>query len=79
MRDANSECNLRVVQTSIFDKAVKLEDIDISLVIYAKSKKDQFEIAKMLMTRVEERAHEYQEFLDKIYDEYFDHRMYLIE
>ena len=42
MREANSECNLRVVQTGIFDRATKFEELDISQIIYSKSKLEQF-------------------------------------
>lgn len=80
LRDANSECNLRVVQSNILESAKRLEDIDISHLIYAKqiSKTlEQFDTCKQLMSTL---LPEFQIFCEqRIYQEYFDNRMYLME
>jgi hypothetical protein len=36
IREANSENNLSVVQRGIFDKATKLEEVDLANMIYQK-------------------------------------------
>ncbi|CDW76946.1 UNKNOWN [Stylonychia lemnae] len=98
MRDANAENNLSVVQTQIFEKAVKFEDLDVKNVIYhepkvpphlqqSKYQQDmqqeqqftQFETLRLFITSVEEKGNFNYEFCERIYEEYFDHRLYLIE
>ena len=88
IREANSENNLSVVVKGIFDKATKLEDVELSTMIYQKprnvSQSNDFETVKMLISALEEKANlgssgDFQPFCDKIYEEYFDHRLYLME
>jgi hypothetical protein len=83
LRDANTECNLRIVQTNIFDTAAKLEDVDPSLFIYPRinpKSEESTTTCFMLMKTLEEQRIEYSEFSEtRIYSEYFDNRLYLLE
>lgn len=95
MREANADNNLSVVQSQVFDKATKFEELDIKNIIYHEPKIQSnssnkyqdlqaesltpFETLHLLMTSIEERGNSNIEFCEKIYEEYFDHRMYLIE
>ena len=60
IREANSENNLSVVQRGIFDKATKLEEVDLANMIYQKprnvSQSNDFETVKMLISALEDQA-----------------------
>ena len=81
LRDANTECTLRVVQSSILDNASNIEDVNISQLIYARPTPktvEQFEVCKLLMNTLEEQKQ--LEFCEqRIYKEYFENRFDLIE
>lgn len=90
MREANSDNNLSLVQSSMIENATKPEDLDgfkdlIYKVPIIKEKyeggDEPFTMVKMLVASFEklERTVEMEAYINKIYDEYFDNRTYLIE
>lgn len=46
MREANSENNLRVVQSQVFDNVTKFEDLDVKNVIYCEPKQPNLNSSK---------------------------------
>lgn len=77
--------NLRVVHSQIFDKEQEIDALDVAHIFYAKAKPERmFEVVKLFMATIEDKnkgtfGSDYYEFVNKIYDEYFDNRLYLIE
>jgi len=81
MREANAENNMALVHSNIFEKVKKFEDLtQIKDLIYRVPKRTDFEIMKILMESVERiGSGDIVNFCDSVYDEYFDHRVYLVE
>jgi hypothetical protein len=79
MREANADNNMALVHSNIFEKAKKFEDLwHIKDLIYRVPRQADFQVMKTLMECVE-RIDSTTAFCEAIYDEYFDHRMYLVE
>lgn len=47
---------MRVIMSEIFDKSQKIEDLEVSQILYVKSKPESmFEVVKLFMATIEEK------------------------
>ena len=81
LREVNSNNNLQIVQSNVFENAKKIQDIDIKKFMFGLPSEENRKTLNVLMSVMAERNNSivYANLMNSLFYEYFENRKYLLE